>query len=149
MTAEIITRLHPRGKGGPQGFCAVPFKFVLDHTSIWRIWSVLMLKKWICLCFYTEQMDPMEHNSGFSCIHSSGILFHMFFKNTFWPIVPLFLKLSFFLTFFRILRFCLNIWVQKSCLMCLSNSIKLQKKSGRTSYIVHRTPYGRTSDIEI
>ena len=27
------TRLHPRGKGGPQGFCTVPFKFVLIRQS--------------------------------------------------------------------------------------------------------------------
>ena len=29
----LTTRLHPRGKGGPQGFCAVPFKFVRTRQS--------------------------------------------------------------------------------------------------------------------
>ena len=41
----LIIRLHPRGKGGPQDFCAVPFKFVRPRQSDvfevfsgWKCW---------------------------------------------------------------------------------------------------------------
>ena len=50
--------------------------------------------------FYPEHMDPIKHNSVFSCIHSLRKVFQKFFKNTFWTIVPFLLKLSFFLADF-------------------------------------------------
>ena len=50
--------------------------------------------------FYPEHMDPIKHNSVFSCIHSLRKVFQKFFKNAFWTIVPFLLKLSFFLADF-------------------------------------------------
>ena len=98
------------------------------------------IEKKMIFCFYPEQMDPIEHNYGFSCIHSRGIFFRDFSKSFFGRSFLSCLNSVFFGPIFRLLRFCLNIWVQKSCRRCLSTSIKLPKypdgrtENGRTSY---------------
>lgn len=49
-----------------------------------------------------------KNNSVFSCIHSLRKVFHKFFKDTFWTIVPFLLKRSFFLTVFSPLEILLE-----------------------------------------
>ena len=58
--------------------------------------------------FYPEHVDPIKHNSAFSCIHSLRKVFQKIFKNTFWTIVPFLLKLSFFLADFSPLEILLE-----------------------------------------
>ena len=134
--------------------------FVRSRLNMFRSYVSLthlkcsQVEKGEFMCSYTEQIDLMEHNSEFSCIHSPGKRFQMFFKNTFWTIVlwtivPFLFKLSFFERFFASDVFA---WTLSSknrvarALRLAENHTKSGRTDGRTpkfKRVPHKSPSGK------
>ena len=132
------------GQGWPSGLLCGPLKFVLIRASIWRGWNVLMLKMWIYFDFALSIWTQLSQIPNFHRYIARELFKNRFVKKSKVCIISYLWNVILDFRVFAVWSFCLNIWVQKSCLMCATSSIKLPKNPDG-----HRTSYGRTSDIEI
>ena len=111
LVAERSTRLHPQGKGGPQGFCVED----VWPTSIWRgSWFFSSAKSWTFLFLHCAYGPTCEKFWFLGHIYFAKRFLFFLQKNLMWSRLQG-IKTRFGFSTFHFLIFCLSIWTQKSC----------------------------------